>query len=360
MVSRLPCEKTAELRETQQLATIWDRYQVTGDSGEGVDEIESGSSDVLSRCHTLVGISRDLAGSWSTDVWASDLGPWTTLIERGRDLFGDRWAFYVLASLAAGVSSRSEQGGSSGDLFDSDVPIVQRARYARMRAGQWRWWKRQLRSIASKEQVAFLLLMLFRWAGRSVVVRLKEEIEHELYGMDEEWWSKLVGSLHGLGTLSGRRRLVCVSGRELGEDLSERLAAAIWWRTGEKGKKLMFRNLLNSYTGPDEAVAEFCQEVALDASVRGRWGTWQELLPGIANRYRMGVRSSGMWFHPLRFLRRRDGMELEVAEGIVAESDHYPMVLLSWAERVCREAGPLSDVIPVGRVAERGGWFRRR
>ena len=43
--------------------------------------------------------------------------------------------FNVLASLAAGVSSKTDLGGNAGDLFDFDVPIVLRARYARMRGG---------------------------------------------------------------------------------------------------------------------------------------------------------------------------------------------------------------------------------
>ena len=141
------------------------------------------------------------------------------------------------------------------------------------------------------------------------------------------------------------------------ENVSERLAAAIWWRTSEKGKELMFRRFLRGYSGADVAVAEFSQEIALDAAVRGRWGEWRELLPGIADRHRKGVRSNGMWYRPWRFFSRRDGMALEVAEGIVAESDHYPMVLLAWAERVCRDAGPLSDVTPVGEVAARDRWF---
>ena len=325
-----------------------------------VEEEAARESDILLRCQAIVDTGKDLADRFSADFWASDLSPWTTLIERGRELFGDRWVLYVLASLAAGVSSKEEQGASAGDLFDVGVSIVLRARHARVRAGQWRWWKQQLLQAASEEQRTFFLLMLFRWAGRSVVVRMKEEIEETLRRLDDKWWGRLLGSLQNLGVLSDRRRTVCATGQELGENVSERLAAAIWWRTSERGKELMFPKFLDGYRGGDKAVMGFCQEIALDEAMRGKWRAWQALCSGIAERHRMGVRSSGMWYRPWRVSSQRVGVALEVAEGIVNESDDYPIVLLAWAERVCRAAGPLSAVVPVGKVALRAGWFRGR
>ena len=123
------------------LTRIWERYWMVEESKDTKEVVAVGECDILLRCRALVETSKELADSFSVDVWASDLGPWTKLMERGRDLFGDRWALYVLASLAAGVPSKEEQSENAGDLFDVDVPIVPRARYARLRAGQWRWWK---------------------------------------------------------------------------------------------------------------------------------------------------------------------------------------------------------------------------
>ena len=340
------------------LTRIWDRYWMVEESKDTKEVVAVGECDILLRCRALVETSKELADSFSVDVWASDLGPWTKLIERGRDLFGDRWALYVLASLAAGVPSKEEQSDNASDLFDVDVPIVPRARYARLRAGQWRWWKEHLRKAEGDEQLAFFLLMLFRWAGRSSVVRMKEEIEEKLRGLTDEWWGRLLGSLQSLGMLSDRRRTVCASGRELGDNVSERFAAAIWWRTSEKGREFMFRRFLNRYKGRDNTVSGFCQDTALEAATRGKWGAWQDLLPGIAERHRMGVGSNGTWYHRWRFFTQQDGMALEVAERVVDDSDAYPIVLSAWAERVCRTGGPLGDIIPVGKVAERKGWFR--
>ena len=75
------------------LTRIWDRYRMMDEAIDREEEMDAEKCDILLRCQALVDTSKELADSWSTDVWASDLGPWTTLVERGRELFGDRWAF---------------------------------------------------------------------------------------------------------------------------------------------------------------------------------------------------------------------------------------------------------------------------
>ena len=142
----------------------------------GIDELqwpEHGVGEVWPKVGELVGRSRRLRDSIPTSGWATSLEPWIELTECGRDLFGDRWAFYVLASSGAGILSSGERCEEARDLHDGDVSVVRRARHARMRAGQWRWWFEQIVGAQEQMEIAFVLLLCICWAGRSVVVRLR-------------------------------------------------------------------------------------------------------------------------------------------------------------------------------------------
>ena len=70
---------------------------------------EHGVGEVWRKVRELVGRSRRLRDSISTSRWATSLEPWIELTECGRSLFGDRWAFYVLACSGAGILSSSER-----------------------------------------------------------------------------------------------------------------------------------------------------------------------------------------------------------------------------------------------------------
>ena len=345
-------------RSNESLSRIWDRHGFF-DELPSEDTSVDRSYDVLNRCHVFVGTSNALAGSIPAETWASELTPWEQLTERGRELFGERWAFRILASIAAGILSTGEQCSEASDLFDLDVPVVRRARNGRLRAGQWTWWQVHLRRAIEQQDIAFVLLMLLRWSGRTVVVRMKEEIEEKLDQLSKEWWRKLFLALGNVGRWSERKRLICADGRELGREMSERLAAAVWGRSSERARRWLFRTHLEAYRGADQTLLEFCQEVALEATLgsRRRCG-WREWLPGIVERHEMGVGSLGMW-PSWRYWSRPDAFPVDVASEVVEESHKYPIALLGWAEKVCREEGVVRKVVPVGKVAETNGWFSR-
>jgi hypothetical protein len=76
--------------------------------------------------------------------WATEISPWETVIETGRSIWGDRWVFFVLANLAAGIRSNQETCSSFTSLFDKNASLARRVRYARLRSASEKWWREQL------------------------------------------------------------------------------------------------------------------------------------------------------------------------------------------------------------------------
>ena len=341
-------------RSTASLSEIWDRYHLY-DSTRDEQQPSEGKFEILENCRAFVHKSRDLSGNMSTDAWSSQLKPWEDLTEYGRQIFGSRWAFCVLANLAAGIRSKQEQCVHAGNPFEEDVPIVHRARHARLRAGQWSWWRRHMAEALQPADVAFLLLLIFSWAGPTVLLRLKDEIEDRLSELEVEWWQKMFSALQNRVGLFDRLRAINLGGDELGEAVSERMVVALSQRAGERTRRILYQKYLRQYEGDDTAIMEYCQELAFDAAVGGEVDEWRKWLPGISRRSQIGIASFGLR-RPWAFVDHRKPLPLSVAEEILSQSEKYPIALIARAEQVCR-ANVSKKVVPVGRVAEKRNWF---
>ena len=99
-------------------------------------------SDLAARCGDLVDLA---AERWDMSVseWASQLRPWSDFVERGRELFGERWMFAILANIGAGVRAKGEKSERAKELHDTTASLSERVRYARLRAGTAKWWEAQ-------------------------------------------------------------------------------------------------------------------------------------------------------------------------------------------------------------------------
>lgn len=108
------------------------------------DEQTCRQYEILDKCHSFILMRRELLKETSGNAWATTIQPWTNLCEKGRELFGERWAFCLLANASAGIRSSEEKCDDANALFNNDVPITRRARHARLKAGNWRWWQKHL------------------------------------------------------------------------------------------------------------------------------------------------------------------------------------------------------------------------
>lgn len=125
-------------------------------------------SPTLAKCAEVVNVWEELKakeGGW----WFRSLEPWEQLIGKSHEHFGNRWAHTVLAVEASGIRSAAERAADAGELFDPSVSIVRRARYARLRAGNPRWWSQQIVSSRSGEERVLALAILFARASTRTI-----------------------------------------------------------------------------------------------------------------------------------------------------------------------------------------------
>ena len=338
----------------RSLSQIWEGHGLFSASLREQAPAGKGRTTLI-KCHAFVEKSAELSQKLPASAWTVGLEPWEELIECGRQLFDDQWAFFVLANSSAGILSKIQQSSEATKLFNENEPIARRARHARLRAGHWRWWSEHLAQASNQMNLAFILLLTFTWAGRTVILGLKDEIESALQTLDGQWWQRLFHALADQGRVFIRRRAIRITGSEFGKQMSARMVVALSYRVSDAVKQDLFRKRLSQYNGNDAAVLEYCEDAALHAVFSLEADEWRNWLPAISDRYKRGTRSISRgqpW--PLMFYRER--LPLDMAEEIVEHSDGYPVALVRWAEHACR-ASIAKQVVPVGKAAKENKWF---
>ena len=101
---------------------------------------------------------------------------WPQLVEITRARFGDIWPTFIQASLAAGIASK-DRGAVGSSLLDGGLPLVDRARAARLKRGGASWWSEQLRLARTPLELNFVLLMIAKWAPLPIVIELANEFD---------------------------------------------------------------------------------------------------------------------------------------------------------------------------------------
>lgn len=298
-----------------------------------------------------LGLSKDLASDWATG-----LSSWSQLVERARQLFGDRWSIMLLANASAGIRSKEEQCDDAADFFDESIPLCRRVRYARLRAGSSSWWNIQLSSATTQFEIACSLLVFFSWSGASVFEKLAFLADDKIRSLELDWWKKISDAIrsapYGLGVA---RREIKVALKNLPSELSERTIIALSFRLNEESAQSLFLERLSDYNGDDPAVLAFCQQSALRAAQHDpdKWRSW---LPVVSDSYAKGVVSDLYIGYRFSRIVQTQTLPDEIAREIVARCSRYPADLVAWAEACCRER-VATQVVPVGTVAVNDKWF---
>lgn len=316
-------------------------------------EADHPSSELADQCKELISVSQRLAERATAD-WATQLDPWESLVQRGRELFGDRWAFYILANVSAGIKSKTETCEHAAELHDSTVPLCARVRYARLRAGTSSWWEAQLKAANGHERVAFSLLILFTWGGPTIFTKHAGLVDQKLRTLDAQWWARLYAALRSFSHFGPERREMEIDLSSLPATVSARMLVTLSKRLGSRAAELVFKERLASYEGNDRIVLDFCQHSAVAAALEDP-ASWEKWLPIISRSYRKGAVSQT---NPRRFMRAVSHQPLprETAEEIVKKPEAYPADLVAFAELSCRQY-LAEEIVPVGAVAEAENWF---
>jgi len=305
---------------------------------------------VAAKCREFVRTSARL-GDYEIRRWKTEIAPWNELVECGRRLFGDQWAFLLLANAAASIRSKQESCTESSTLFDQNDSLCSRIRYARLRAGSPGWWKEQLNEIDSPESATLALLVLLTWGGNSPLVKLSNEINVIVESLPQPAWNRLLV----LVRISLNLPLYNGSGLELPPKNAGARLLSIWCRRTDLAKRVrVFRDRLLDYDGNDPTVLSFCQSTALEA-LDLKAVEWTDVLEIFSRSYLLGVASG----EPRRnniVSRLKSDLPLEIAKKICSDPDVYPSFLISWAEEAFGKH-VTERIVPVGITAKNDRWF---
>jgi hypothetical protein len=316
------------------------------------EEPGSESAEILHLAKNFIDQAKVLASAPAIE-WATTLGHWETLVEQGRHSFGDRWRFFCLSAVGAGIKSQQEKAAKHGELFDQSLSLVKRSRYARLQAGRLGWWKKHFDVAAALEQKMFVCLLAFVWCTPSALVSLIPNFEELLKQLPEANWRILITGIQ-----------LCLRVNDLEEKnsfdhslpskLAPRIAVCFGFRANEASRRIIFRKYLQQYNGQDKEILEFCQAQAIDYG-RASSSSWNPKIAVLARAYRAGLMSEPYFNNTIG---RRGGanLRLDLAEEIADNPDKYPGYLVAIAEMKFRDQ--LAKTIrPVAQIAERDCWF---
>jgi len=137
--------------------------------------------------------------------WATEISPWEAVIETGRNIWGDKWTFFVLANLAAGIRSNQETCSSFTSLFDENASLARRVRYARLRSASEKWWREQLTLSKTIDQRELGLLVCLTWARSALLLALQDLLTPLLDELPEERWERLFQAVRHCRHLANQR-----------------------------------------------------------------------------------------------------------------------------------------------------------
>lgn len=311
-----------------------------------VDGDRVADSPTLASCMEVVKVWREL-NFGERDWWFGSLEPWERLIGKSHSLFGDRWAHAVLAVEASGIRSAGETAADAGELFDPSISIVRRARYARLRAGNPKWWLQQVLSAGPGEERLLALAILFSRASSRTISGMLEAVEptlHKLSAAEFQLLSACCNRASGVQFGRPLRSDELDDSLKCPGELSHRAIELLTVRASRKLRERLYRKFLTDYQGRRVPLLELCVEARLGQG-RASARAWRDTLPLLRR-------------HPGRLFFRQRGqrrdMPLTVARDICAGAEAYDAELVQMAEMRCSAATKFE---PVASVARRERWF---
>ena len=306
------------------------------------------------QCERLVNASKT-AAECPPEKWNTSTGPWNRIVEQGITEFGARARFVEMANLAAGISSKREQCKDSPELFDNSRPLVQRTRYARLRAGSRKWWSKQLQSTSNADEVWMALLLFATWAGAKTIEGLAEEFDKFVVELEDDQWQSLYSSLcRAVKINTGRSWIkplrICAG--NLPRSLSYRTVALLVERSAPATALDLFERYLAEYEGRDPRMFALRTNVEVGRALVDET-RWPVAIDCLRTSYQQGASTNSVLIR----LRIRDSrLPEEVARVVVNSPLEFPTTLVQIAEFRCRELDA-AKILPVGQAAEDEGWF---
>jgi hypothetical protein len=161
----------------------------------------SGNEGKLKECTDVIQVAKRELERTARE-WATELSPWDNIIEQSRRFFGEQWVHFCLANVSSAIKSRELTCKEYPDLLDHSKSLCKRTRYARLRAGNHRWWSEQFKEEDSEMERCFILLLLLTWGSKKTLLKLLDTITCKLDNLTPVWWLQLADALKHITNVS--------------------------------------------------------------------------------------------------------------------------------------------------------------
>ena len=190
--------------------------------------------------------------------WQTQLSPWSTLVDKGFEVAPRSYRFEQIAAVSTATAADKEAGVWSEDGFLPSKGLVDRLYFARRKAGDTAWWRRQLVD-TTPDNTVLCLAVLLSWGEPDSLRRLKPVFDPMVEGLDESSWRRLYSfcTCIAQATRSDYHRLsdkwFCET-----DILSPRVALILIGRVkGRYIRRHLSRRAFAIYTGTDPFILQY-------------------------------------------------------------------------------------------------------
>lgn len=278
---------------------------------------------------------------------------WDILIENARVSFGENLKLDIIATIAAGIKSKEVIFEEFKYLNDYSLSLCKRVRYARMKSGNVKFWKKNLIESESKQ---LALIVFLTWATPKTIVQLLSELNKIINDLDENEIKILINAIRVTTENSKFDKIQQSTLKDIFEKNIEMdlLIYLLSFRFEEFERKKYIYNYVKYPKVDTRQIAEIKFEYIVYAYLENTRNT--NLLDEIQKSYKYIQQFDERHF----YYRRRNGYEkkipYEIAKKIMKNCNDYPRVISSLAEKACRNYAN-KNLRPVGEVAKNCNWF---
>lgn len=275
---------------------------------------------------------------------------WSSIVEAGRTIWGDRWAFYRLATTAADFLDIPFLAEKNKNI--SDMPLCDRALLYKINANNLEWWKEHLLNIKNENPkiINFIFLSINKWMPINITLQLSDQLSQAIDGLDDNNWEILTSTIKFSNSENIKRiKKSNIRNSDLPNKISLRLICFLLAKINKPTKVRIWNLFLQNYKGKDHEVIKAAIIIAVELAQEKR-ANWNTALLLIAHGYTEGV-------NYYRF-PNHDNIRVphNEARKICSSPGEFPLNLVSISEDVLfAETG--AAAIPVSKIAARDEWF---
>ncbi|WP_442678193.1 NACHT domain-containing protein [Sphingomonas sp. ASY06-1R] len=276
----------------------------------------------------------------------TNIEPWSELVAKLRAAWGDCPAIDRIASVAAGVRSRTASG--TDVALSEAADLVAAARFVRLRSGSPIWWRNKLTADNGMIDRRRLLSLLLMWGTAKTFIKLRDVLDSVLSDLGPSDWADLIYDYKCLHYSEGRNEVVLSAG-ELSQLLSCRSRTKLYvgLRLGYPQRFQLAKTIV---AGADGSAVEWQFAMQALVSECRKTSQWKAILPLIETAYARGAPAAPR-------TNREFTMPDPIALQVSSAPEKYPLALVALADaQLTTTAG--SRAPRLLDVAQREGWFQ--